>query len=201
MERCLGRGRDRKRGEHPKDASLCFATGEETIGGYDKRGGAVRLAEGSVLFVNWQGQQKCKTYFDRKYPNALRADGTVTWWPPKNFDEERLSEPLHLFGRQGKTTSCISGAWRTSDRWRRPPPPRRRFSIEARRRGRARAARRRRRRAARAASAARRGDRCCCLGRKCGVGSCCNCSCCLESLGTRPLAGRSRGGRVAVGRR
>ena len=99
VERCLGRGRDRKRGEHPKDASLCFATGEEAISGYDKRGGAVRLAEGSVLFVNWQGQQKCKTYFDRKYPNALRADGTVTWWPPKNFDEERLSEPLHLFGR------------------------------------------------------------------------------------------------------
>ena len=109
VERCLGRGRDRKRGEHPKDASLCFATGEEAVSGYDKRGGAVRLAEGSVLFVNWQGQQKCKTYFDRKYPNALRADGTVTWWPPKNFDEERLSEPLHLFGRRGKSNFLYLG--------------------------------------------------------------------------------------------
>jgi prolyl-tRNA editing enzyme YbaK/EbsC (Cys-tRNA(Pro) deacylase) len=109
VERCLGRGRDRKRGEHPKDASLCFATGEEAISGYDKRGGAVRLADGSVLFVNWQGQQKCKTYFDRKYPNALRPDGTVTWWPPKNFDEERLSEPLHLFGRRGKSNFLYLG--------------------------------------------------------------------------------------------
>ena len=109
MERCLGRGRDRKRGEHPKDAALSFLSGEEAVGGYDKRSGAVRLAEGSVLFVNWQGQQKCKTYFDRKYPNALRADGTVTWWPPKNFDEERLSEPLHLFGRRGKSNFLYLG--------------------------------------------------------------------------------------------
>ena len=42
------------------------------------------------------------------YPNALH-DGTVTWWPPKNFDEERLSEPLHLFGRRGKSSFLYLG--------------------------------------------------------------------------------------------
>ena len=62
-----------------------------------------------MVFVNWEGEQECKTYFDRKYPNALRADGTVTWWPPKNFDEERLSEPLHLFGRRGKNNFLYLG--------------------------------------------------------------------------------------------
>merc|ERR1719247_2842695 len=97
-------------GQHPKDAALCFLTGEEAVSGYDKRGGAVRLADGTVLFVNWhKGQQKRKTYFDRKYPNALRSDGTVTWWPPQNFDEERLAEPLHLFGRRGKNNFLYLG--------------------------------------------------------------------------------------------
>ena len=112
VERCLGRGRDRKRGEHPKDAALSFLSGEEAVGGYDKRGGAARIADGSVLFVNWQGRGENirTTYFDRKYPNSLRADdGTVTWWPPKNFDEERLSEPLHLFGRRGKSSFLYLG--------------------------------------------------------------------------------------------
>ncbi len=112
VERCLGRGRDRKRGEHPKDAALSFLSGEEAVGGYDKRGGAARIADGSVLFVNWQGRGENirTTYFDRKYPNALRADGTeVTWWPPKNFDEERLREPLHLFGRRGKSSFLYLG--------------------------------------------------------------------------------------------
>ena len=114
LERCLGRGRDRKRGEHPKDAALSFLSGEEAVGGYDKRGGAARIADGSVLFVNWQGRGENirTTYFDRKYPNSLRADGTdvtVTWWPPKNFDEERLAEPLHLFGRRGKSTFLYLG--------------------------------------------------------------------------------------------
>ena len=111
VERCLGRGRDRKRGEHPKDAALSFLSGEEAVGGYDKRGGAARIADGSVLFVNWQGRGENirTTYFDRKYPNSLRPDGSVTWWAPKNFDEERLSEPLHLFGRRGKSTFLYLG--------------------------------------------------------------------------------------------
>ena len=110
VERCLGRGRDRKRGEHPKDAALSFLSGEEAVGGYDKRGGAARIADGSVLFVNWQGRGENirTTYFDRKYPNAI-SDGSVTWWPPKNFDEERLSEPLHLFGRRGKSSFLYLG--------------------------------------------------------------------------------------------
>lgn len=109
VARCLGRGRDRVRGQHPKDTALCWLTGEDAVGGYDKRGGAVRLAEGTVLFVNWAGQTDRKTFFDRKYPNALRTDGTVTWWPPRNFDEERLSEPLHLFGRRGKDNFLYLG--------------------------------------------------------------------------------------------
>ena len=33
----------------------------------------------------------------------------VTWWPPKNFDEARLSEPLHLFGRRGRSPFLYLG--------------------------------------------------------------------------------------------
>ena len=72
----------------------------------------MRVDDGQVLFVNWDKSRR-QTYFDRKYPNAIRADGdrglSVTWWPPKKFDEARLSEPLHLFGRRGRSPFLYLG--------------------------------------------------------------------------------------------
>ena len=58
VERCLGRGRDRKRDEHPKDAALSFLSGEEAVGGYDKRGGAAR----KQLVVVRRGKERIGGY-------------------------------------------------------------------------------------------------------------------------------------------
>ena len=150
-----------------------------------------------MLFVNWQGQQKCKTYFDRKYPNALRADGTVTWWPPKNFDEERLSEPLHLFGRRGKSNFLYLGRLAYVGPLAGGRRRARRFSVEARRR------RRGARRRADDGDARPGLQRCSTRRPRCCLDGCAGATCwgCLWSRwGTRYIAfGAVAGGRVAVG--